>query len=112
MKIRLSLATAVFLAGSSAAFAQTSAAPSTATMSAVTAHTMTRAQIAIAHHQLPKSFATEAAAMASCKTPVIWANPKSKVYYPQASAGFGTARPGVYACVRDAIKAGFKKTAV
>jgi hypothetical protein len=50
--------------------------------------------------------------MASCKTPVIWANPKSKVYYPQASAGFGTARPGVYACVRDAIKAGFKKTAV
>jgi hypothetical protein len=110
-KIRFSLATAVFLAGASAAFAQTTAAPATTPMNAATTHTMTHAQIAFAHHQLPKSFATEAAATASCKSPVIWAETKSKVYYPQASAGFGTARPGVYACMRDAIKAGFKKTA-
>ena len=109
-KIRFTLATAVFLAGSGAAFAQT-AAPAATPASAVATHAMTPGQIAIAHHQLPKSFTTEAAALAHCKTTVIWANPKAKLYYPQATAGFGTARPGVYACVRDAIKAGFKKTA-
>jgi hypothetical protein len=109
-QIRFALATAVFLAGSSAAFAQTSA-PSAAPMSAVATRAMTPGQIAIAHHRLPKSFTTEAAALAHCKTTVIWANPKAKLYYPQASAGFGKAQPGVYACVRDAIKAGFKKTA-
>ena len=112
MKIYFSLATAIFLAGATAAFAQTTAMPATASMGAATTHTMTHAQIAFAHHQLPKSFTTEAAAKASCKSPVIWAETKSKIYFPQASAGFGTARPGVYACVRDAIKAGFKKTAV
>jgi hypothetical protein len=112
MKIHFSLATAIFLAGATAAFAQTTAMPATASMGAATTHTMTHAQIAFAHHQLPKSFATEGAAKASCKSPVIWAETKSKIYFPQASAGFGTARPGVYACVRDAIKAGFKKTAV
>jgi hypothetical protein len=110
-KIRFAFATAVFLAGWSAAFAQTAPAPSTAPMSAVATHAMTPGQIAIAHHRLPKSFTTEAAALAHCETTVIWANPKAKLYYPQASAGFGKAQPGVYACVRDAIKAGFKKTA-
>jgi len=104
--IRFALATAVFLAGSSAAFAQT--APSTAPLHAVAAPAMTPGQIAIAHHRLPKSFTTETAALAHCKTTVIWANPKAKIYYTQASAGFGKAQPGVYACVRDAIKAGFK----
>ncbi len=109
-KIRFALATAVFLAGSSAAFAQT-AAPSAAPVKAVATHAMTPGQIAIAHHRLPKSFTTEAAAVEHCKTTVIWANPKAKLYYPQAAAGFGKVQPGVYACVRDAVKAGFKPAA-
>ncbi len=107
-KIRFSIATAVFVAGASAAFAQTTTTPATPMHATAP---MTHAQIAFAHHRLPKSFATEAAAKAVCKTPVIWAETKSQLYYPQATAGFGTARPGVYACVRDATKAGFKKSA-
>jgi hypothetical protein len=113
-KIRFSLATAVFLAGATAAFAQTVAPvadTATATATATATHAMTPAQIAFKHHKLPKSFTTEAAAKASCKSTVIWAETKSKVYYPQTATGFGTALPGVYACVRDAVKAGYHKSA-
>jgi hypothetical protein len=99
-KMRFSLATAVFLVGATAAFAQTTPAPNAS------------AQIAFKHHRLPKSFSSEAAAKESCKTPVIWAQTKARVYYSPASAKFGTARPGVYACVKDAIKAGYRKGAV
>ena len=104
---RLSLAAAVFLAGATAAFAQT-ATPASSTTAA---KPMTAAQIAFKHHKLPKMFSSEAAAKASCKTPVIWALTKSRVYYPQATAGFGTVNPGVYACVKDAMKAGYHKAA-
>ena len=100
-KTRFSFAAAVFLAGASVAFAQT----------ATPTKPMTAAQIAFKHHKLPKSFSTEAAAQAKCKTPVIWAETKSRVYYPQATSGFGTVTPGVYACVRDAMKAGYRKAA-
>jgi len=101
-KTRFSLAAAVFLAGAGVAFAQTAETP---------AKPMTAAQIAFKHHKLPKSFSSEAAAQAKCKTPVIWAETKSRVYYPQATSGFGTVTPGVYACVRDAMKAGYRKAA-
>ncbi len=101
-KTRFSLAAAVFLAAASVAFAQTAATP---------VKPMTAAQIAFKHHKLPKSFSAEAEAKASCKTPVIWAETKSRVYYPQATAGFGTVMPGVYACVKDAMKAGYHKAA-
>jgi hypothetical protein len=110
-KIRTSLTTAIFLACATTAFAQTAPAQSANTMSASTTHAMTPAQIAFKHHRLPKSFSTEAAAQASCKSTVIWADTKSKLYFPQSSAGFGTASPGVYACVHDAIKAGYHKSA-
>jgi hypothetical protein len=99
-RLSLSLATAVFLAAAGTAFAQTAATPAPA---------MTPGQIALKHHELPKTFSTEAAAQAACKTPVIWAATKARLYYPQAAAGFGTIRPGVYACVKDAIKAGYRK---
>jgi Rieske Fe-S protein len=110
-KIRFSLATVVFLAGATAAFAQTTAVPAANSMNATAKPPMTAAQIAFKHHKLPKSFSTEVAAKDHCKTPVIWAETTTRVYYPQASGGFGTARPGVYACVKDAIKAGYRKGA-
>jgi len=103
-KARFYFTAAIFLAGATTAFAQT--APS-----AAPAHAMTPAQIAFKHHKLPKSFATEEAAKASCKSTVIWAQTKTRTFYPQTATGFGTAKPGVYACVHDAVKAGYHKAA-
>jgi hypothetical protein len=110
-EIRAWLTAAIFLAGAIAAFAQTAPAPAPNTMSTTATQAMTPAQIAFEHHMLPKSFSTEASAQASCKSTVIWADTKTKLYFPQSSAEFGTAQPGVYACVHDAIKAGYHQSA-
>ena len=100
-KILSALTTIVTIAAMSPVYAQSAAPPAAA------AEPLSPAQLAFTKHELPKSFSTEMAAKATCKTPVIWADTKERLYYQPGSRNFGATNPGVYACVKDAIKAGY-----
>jgi hypothetical protein len=109
----------VLLAVAPTAFAQSStmstpmnneASPtmSAAPMASMSTSTMT--EVTPFRH---KSYVTEKAAAAACKTPVVWvytgAGPRT--YYPSSSNLFGKAKPGVYGCLRDALKSHYQPSA-
>jgi hypothetical protein len=107
------------LAATPAAFAQSStmampmnnstSAPATAAPMAAPTSEHAVAKTTAKLHKLPKSFTTEAAATASCKTDVVWVNTGShaKIYHLSTSKYFGKTKHGVYACLRDAQMAGY-----
>jgi hypothetical protein len=107
---RFTLAALAALACAPAAMAQTMAPTMGATHpNMAAAHAA--ALIGFKHHELPKMFSSYAYAQAVCKSPAIWADTKTRMYYTPGTKGFGTMMPGVYACTNDAVKAGYRKSA-